>query len=130
MAAKSSRTAWGAGRVAFIARIDAIRSEMRQGYPLTMIFARHQTALGIRYQTFCKLVSRYAADARLAPVRARSDANPPPASAPALSTTSEARLPSLPAQGPSDARHLPGRRGFNHDPLERPDDRRRLLDED
>src|SRR5579863_7824068 len=60
---------WGVGRVAFFARIDAIRAELAQGWPLTAIYARHKAPLGITYSGFCKLVGRHAADAR--PTRPR-----------------------------------------------------------
>jgi hypothetical protein len=128
------RKSWGAGRVAFIARLDTIRLEMSQGYPLTTIFQRHQAALGIGYQSFCKLVSRYAGDARLVPRPASRPSStteptptpkPNPASSPVVPEpvlSSTERLP--------HARHEPAvRRTFNHDPLEKPDDRKRLLGE-
>ena len=69
-----SRKPWGAGRVVFFARLDAIRSELSQGYPLTTIYDRHQVALQIGYRSFCKLVSRYAEDAKLSPCRGLSRA--------------------------------------------------------
>jgi hypothetical protein len=36
------RKAWGAGRVALVARLDTIRSEMGQDLPLTAIYDRHR----------------------------------------------------------------------------------------
>jgi hypothetical protein len=48
-----------------VARLDMIRSEMGQVLPLTAIYARHRAALGIGYQSFCKLIARYAGDAKL-----------------------------------------------------------------
>lgn len=54
------------GRVAFFARLDIIKAEINQGLPLTMIFDRHQAVLAISYSSFCRLVARYAADAKLA----------------------------------------------------------------
>jgi hypothetical protein len=64
--------AWGIGRVAFFARIDAIRAELAQGWPLTTIYKRHKDALGVGYRGFCRLVTRHAADARPVDVRAAS----------------------------------------------------------
>jgi len=60
---------WGAGRVAFVARLDTIRSEIAQGFTLRAIYERHETALGIGYSAFCKLVLRHADAAR--PTRKR-----------------------------------------------------------
>ena len=82
MSEDKPRKAWGAGRVALVARLDTIRSEMGQGLPLTAIYDRHRAALGIGYQSFCKLIARYAGDAKLSPryarPTARGRAGPPP----------------------------------------------------
>ncbi|MDA8253276.1 MAG: hypothetical protein M0Z28_29465 [Rhodospirillales bacterium] len=126
MRAASPRRSWGAGRVAFLAMLDIIRGELRQGYPLTAIFARHQAALGIRYPGFCKLVRRYAEDAKVVNARAPARQLPP---LPGPIATPPPPLAPAP-QGPHDAGHQPARRTFNHDPIEHPDDRRRLLGED
>jgi hypothetical protein len=40
-----------------------------QGHPLIAIHDRHEEALGIGYPSFCRLVARYADDARLSPRR-------------------------------------------------------------
>jgi hypothetical protein len=83
------RTAWGAGRVAFLARVDKIKADLAIGVPLKAIYAKHQTELGIAYPTFCRLVSRYAADAKpavqaAAPRKPRRSAAPKPTSPPPL----------------------------------------------
>ena len=59
---------WGRGRVAFIADLTSIRSELSRAIPMTKIFAARKDRLGISYAAFCKLVARYAADARVKPV--------------------------------------------------------------
>ena len=51
-ATPSPRTAWGAGRIAFLAKLDAIRPELARGVPLTTIYAQHRAALGIGYAAF------------------------------------------------------------------------------
>ena len=61
---QSHKPSWGTGRVAFVALLDTIRSQIGQGLPLTTIYDRHKTALGISYSGFCKLVARYADDAK------------------------------------------------------------------
>ena len=66
------RKPWGSGRVALFARFDTIKTELRQGYPLTVIYERHQAALGVGYRAFCKLVRQYAEDAKFAPRRPRA----------------------------------------------------------
>jgi hypothetical protein len=55
---------WGAGRVAFLGRLDKIKADLALGVPLRTIHEKHQAALGIGYASFCRLVARYAADAR------------------------------------------------------------------
>ena len=131
MSVAPPRRSWGAGRVAFLAMLDTIRGELRQGHPLTAIFARHQAALGIRYAGFCKLVKRYAEDAKVAnaAVPARRPV-PSAAAAPFAAPAQPAPAPSYATEGSYDAGQPPARRTFNHDPVERPDDRRRLLGED
>jgi hypothetical protein len=127
--------------VAFFARIDAIRAELAQGWPLTAIYARHKAPLGITYSGFCKLVGRHAADAR--PTRQRA----PVASSSVLRSSSlvgagehtsvevlqrrgnpAASSPAVvPEEGSSShAGHHPART-FVHDPVERPGDFERLF---
>jgi hypothetical protein len=73
---------WGKGRVPFIADLPAIRSEISRAIPLTEVFASRSERLGIGYSAFCKLVARYAADARVQPVAARLAAATTPPSHP------------------------------------------------
>ena len=126
--------AWGVGRVAFLARIDTIRTELAQGWSLTAVHARHKDALGICYQAFCRLVAQHAADARPAAVRvvnegAKSDRQ---ASARVAGSGTRATAamppPTVPSMEGSDAhaRQQPART-FNHDPIERPGDYERLF---
>src|ERR1700722_18364240 len=56
---------WGVGRVAFFSCLDKIKDEIRQGWTLKEIHARHQEKLRVGYSGFCKLVERHAADARI-----------------------------------------------------------------
>jgi hypothetical protein len=128
---------WGVGRVAFFACLDEIKDEIRQGWPLKMIHARHQEKLRLGYSGFCKLVERHAADARIpsssSPRPARKAT---PASAPARArgetgqTEEETRTgpsPETPMEGaPSHAGQQPTQT-FIHDPVERPGDYERLL---
>jgi hypothetical protein len=75
---RPARPAYGASRIAFVARLETIRAEISQGLLLTTIHDRHKVALGIGYSGFCKLVARYAADAK--PLRPRwtgATAKPP-----------------------------------------------------
>jgi hypothetical protein len=61
---------WGHGRVVFMADLDAIRSELSKGVPMTMVYSSRSSRLGIGYSAFCKLVARYASDVRPKPVTA------------------------------------------------------------
>jgi len=133
-AANPPPKAWGVGRVAFFARIDTIRAELAQGWPLTAVYARHREALGIGYWGFCRLVARHAADARPVPIQAVNDEpkRKRHAAAGAASldthTTATKPLPTLRSAEGSDAHagHQP-HRTFNHDPIERPGDYERLF---
>jgi len=107
-AANPPPKAWGVGRVAFFARIDKIRAELAQGWPLTAVYARHKEALGIGYWGFCRLVVRHAADARPVPIKAV-----------------KAPVPSV--EGPDAHAGQQPPRTFNHDPIERPGDYERLF---
>ena len=80
-AGMSRRPSWGAGRVAFLARLEAIKADLSAGITLKIIHEKHQAALKIGYASFCRLVSRYAANARpvpFLPPRRRSPMNEPP----------------------------------------------------
>ena len=66
-----------------------------------------------------------AASWRAARLSRRSAPCPPSAAHPPA-----AAAPSPSPQGKDRAGHQPPSRGFNHDPIERPDDRRRLLGEE
>jgi hypothetical protein len=113
------RKPWGSGRIAVLARLDTIRSELGQGLPMTVIYARHKAAVAIGYPSFCKLIDRYAGDAKLirrqASPRAGARDQPPCAS---LKPTppSPATSKSSPAAGePSHARYEPAARPtFRH----------------
>jgi hypothetical protein len=117
---------WGAGRIAFIARFESIRSELGQGLPLTVIYDRHKAALGIGYPSFCKLVARYADDAKLARRRRPIGEAAPqlPETSPRATPPSPAgRKPTLPPppEGPAyaagHAAALPATRTFRHSPV-------------
>lgn len=118
---KPNRKAWGSGRIAFIARLQTIKAEMQQGIPLTTIHTRHQMALGIGYQSFCKLVARYANDAKLVPNRVGSR-DPSPRTRPATTPPPPA------ARTLPHARYEPAKpRTFEHDGNPRQDDEERLI---
>jgi hypothetical protein len=85
MGGKVLRKPWGAGRIAFMARLGEVQSEIRQGIPLTGIYARHKAALGIGYPSFVKLVGRYASESRLT----RRRPSQPGAQSPATTTHKE-----------------------------------------
>jgi hypothetical protein len=61
---ETARAPWGVGRIALFARLDAITSDLAAGWPMTAIYKRHMTGLGISYSAFRKLVRRHANDVR------------------------------------------------------------------
>jgi hypothetical protein len=128
---------WGAGRVAFFARLDAIQAELAEGWPLTAIYQRHGSALGIGYRGFCRLVRKHAAGR--SPARRDGLAVPVPVDA-AMPGQAEAVRPAASANVPLSADpSAPIARGvapnaghqsartFVHDPIERPGDYERLF---
>ena len=111
----------GLGRVAFIANLPAIKTELAEGWTAKSIYDRHADKLAgkISYPQFI----RYVRALRNAP----SNAKPP---APAASVPAAIAQPSpLPATGnPAHARHEPARpRTFEHDGNPRQDDEDRLI---
>lgn len=105
----SHKPSWGAGRIVFVALLDTIRSEIGQGLLLTTIYHRHKAALGIGYSGFCKLVGRYADDAK--PLKRR------PAGVVALVPSPAPPANPIPvtAEVPPHARHDPAARpDFRH----------------
>src|ERR1700760_2462906 len=103
-----SKAAWGSGRGAFLSLLETIRAEVARGLPLIAVFESHKPTLGVGYKAFCKLVSRYAEDAKpsrrhVAGARPAGDRVPPSRPSPIASGI----LP--------DARQQPNRRpDFRH----------------
>ena len=116
---------WGAGRIAFMARLDAIKSDVAKGIPLTAIYEQHRAALGIGYPSFVKLVGRYADDNRLTRRRPRSlhsAPSPVPAPVPPAPTVP----PSAQGKAHVGYEHAPRRR-FEYDGTPRQDDDERII---
>ena len=68
---------WGSGRISFMADLASIRDDLARAIPMTEIFAARKDRLGITYSAFCKLVARYASDARIKPSNPVSVAQAP-----------------------------------------------------
>ena len=119
------RTAWGAGRVAFLARLDKIKADLASGVPLKAIYAKHQAGLGIAYPTFCRLVNRYAADAKPT-VQTPAPRKPRYATRSSPAPAQPARTP-VPTEGTRNAGLNPTSRNFEYDPSPRQDDKDRLI---
>ena len=112
--------------VTFIAHLAEITAELDAGWPLKNVYEKRSERLGISYTQFTRYVDRIVRRAARPSTQARPSLSPPPAplsrSTPALSAGPTA------SEGANHAGHGPART-FNHDPLERPDDRQRLLGE-
>jgi hypothetical protein len=104
---------WGAGRVAFVSELAAIRAELALGHPITDIYESRKGRLGgISYSAFRKLVAKYARDARLS-VTTATDPHPIPPPSP-NSTTGGSKSSSPPPVAQT---------GTVNDPSRQPDDR-------
>jgi hypothetical protein len=120
----------GIGRVAFIANLDEITAELDAGWPIKAVYDKRADRLGLSYVQFTRYVDQIVRRNR----RARPVAGSvPPApqnsqSSPAVRVVPDAASPIIPEGTTHAGHHAP--RSFNHDPLEGPDDRKRLLGED
>jgi Family of unknown function (DUF5338) len=111
----------GIGRVAFISHLAEITADLDAGWPVKAVYQKQAGNLGISYVQFTRYVGRIVrqGDHSRAPARGPTPSAPPPAPVSQADT-----------RGPHHAGHQSARRTFNHDPIERPDDRRRLLGEE
>jgi len=117
----------GIGRVTFMAHLAEITAELDAGRPPNAVYENHQGRLGISYRQFARYVDR------LIPRGPRGQAPSPPPTAtspPRLADREPNVAVGISATG--EASHAAHRtpQTFDHDPVERPDDRRRLLGED
>ena len=112
----------GIGRVAFMAQLADITADLDAGWPVKAVYQKWAGNLGMSYVQFTRYVDRIVrqGDRSRAPARG---ATPPAAPLPDPVSPIDSR-------GTLHAGHQPARRTFNHDPIERPDDRRRLLGEE
>jgi Family of unknown function (DUF5338) len=129
----------GIGRVAFLAQLAEITAELDAGWPIKAVYDNRKQRMGISYAQFTRYVDQIVRnhDAPAAahhaivtsqPVRDRPRHEPSPPPLPSAAAPPPT-IPPVPPQGSSRAGHVPPSRTFNHDPIERPDDRRRLLGE-
>jgi hypothetical protein len=110
----------GLGRVAFIAHLAEITAELDAGWPIKAVYENRKGRLGMSYAQFTRYVDQIVRHGR----RVQVPPHPPPVRPPPQ------RLPTMNAsEGDNHAGHHPART-FSHDPLEGPDDRKRLLGED
>jgi hypothetical protein len=112
----------GVGRVAFMAELPNITADLEAGWPVKAAYQKCAGKLGISYAQFARYVDQ------IIRRHAGRDAirQPIPTMAPHAPKQAQHADP----RGTRHAGHYPARGGFNHDPLERPDDRRRLLGEE
>lgn len=118
----------GAGRAAFLARIEPIKAAVERGLPLTIIYDEHGTGMGLSYSQFHRYVARYVRNDDK-PTRNTTPALPgfeqgpkePPAVGPAPEQPAGGRTPSTP---PKPAPGGPGQR-FRHNA--EPDDKDSLI---
>ena len=117
----------GVGRVAFIAHLAEITAELDAGWPIKAVYENRKGRLGMSYAQFARYVDRIVRRG----ARPQAHARPTPGPAPAPLTRAQPELPvtMTASEGTNHAGHRPART-FNHNPLEGPDDRKRLLGED
>jgi Family of unknown function (DUF5338) len=116
----------GFGRVAFIAQLAEITAELDAGWPIKAIYDNRKQRLGVSYVQFTRYVDQFIRQNRRPQASTRGPAAVSQASPP---TPPQAPTVLIASEGTNDAGYRPART-FNHDPLERPGDRKRLLGED
>lgn len=128
MSPPSDRTRMkGFGRVAFIAHLAEITAELDAGWPIKAIYDNRKQRLGVSYVQFTRYVDQFIRRSRQAQAPTR---RPTATSHPAqMAIPPQTPAAPLASEGTNDAGYRPART-FNHDPLERPGDRKRLLGED
>jgi hypothetical protein len=117
----------GVGRVAFIAHLAEITEELDAGWPIKAVYENLEERLGMSYAQFTRYVDQIVRRGRRTqfPSRPTSTPSQPPSVRPLPDP-----LPTMTAsEGTNHAGHHAART-FSHDPLEGPDDRKRLLGED
>ena len=119
----------GLGRVAFIANLQEITVELDAGWPIKAVYDKRAVRLGMSYAQFARYVDQIVRrNRRAGPLAGAGPRVPPPSPPPAARAVPSAPAPPI-VEGTTHAGHQPAR-SFNHDPIERPDDRKRLLGED
>ncbi|MFT4080216.1 hypothetical protein [Rhodomicrobium sp.] len=102
------RAKWGDGRIAFTALLPEIAGELTRKAPMSRIYAKHKTRLGISYRQFIRLVREY---------RHQASDDDDPVGLPGLGVAS----PSPPADGrPRKPLYVgpPEERTFHFDPMD------------
>jgi hypothetical protein len=118
----------GVGRLAFIAHLADITAELDAGWPIKAVYENRKERLGMSYAQFTRYVDQIVRQGRRALVPPRP--TPAPSQPSPTARPLPERLPTMTAsKGANHAGHHPART-FSHNPLEGPDDRKRLLGED
>ncbi|EJC7212057.1 hypothetical protein M0G61_002296 [Salmonella enterica] len=101
----------GAGRVAFLARLDEFRGLVQAGWPVTVIYENHGGAdTGLSYSQFVRYVGKYIRK----PTQRGTQQKPAPDEIPPAITPPPEPVQSGASKTPA---HMPKRRpGFQHDP--------------
>lgn len=101
----------GAGRVAFLARLDEFRSLIQAGWPVTVVYENHgEDNTGLSYSQFARYVGKYIRKP------ARRGAQRPEVTdeiSPPTTPLVEQRLSGAPTQPSTMSKRQPG---FQHDP--------------
>jgi hypothetical protein len=118
----------GVGRVAFIARLAEITAELDAGWPIKAVYEARKEQLSMSYAQFARYVDQIVRRSRRA--QAPGGASPAP-------SKPEQPIPAAPRPPAAitvigETTHAGHRlaRTFSHDPVEGPDDRKRLLGEE
>jgi hypothetical protein len=117
----------GVGRVAFIAHLAAITAELDAGWPIKAVYENRKDRLGMSYAQFTRYVDQIIRRGRR--TQAPPHATSVPSQPPRVRPLAEQLRTTTTSEGTNHAGHHPART-FSHDPLEGPDDRKRLLGED
>jgi hypothetical protein len=131
---KPEKKVRGAGRVAFIAMMDTIKTELEQGHTARSIYTRYQNKFEgvLGYWQYCQymqvLRSQRAGPAIRVPSRRHTTKNADPEPAPATRQSEPVRGRVVPPRTePSTSQGVIPRRPFTYDGNPRADDKERLI---
>lgn len=55
----NKKSSWGCGRIQFLEKFDLIKKSIDSGWPVSMVYRKHEKDVNITYGQFCKYVNKF-----------------------------------------------------------------------